>query len=497
MAEALNLQDEIRKLGDAVRTLADRVAGGDPDRLFQATAAAVQSIPPPVLPAVDFGMESMYPPGDEPAGKFAKPPAEERPFDPGRRKSLEDYLEGPTYNFAGPGDLPPIPLAHGGGSGEPPKPPETFGFKPGDEPDWNIKGGAFGLGNKEPAAPDRSTTVLEAINRGVWQLVRQSYEAGKAPGSRSPVPEQPGGLGLIQPVLNAFLGHRLGHVVGHFGRRVAPHARNVVNRIRGRRRSQSPTSATPGVRTGTPPIVTRPVPVRPGGLPLPVATPVGAVGAAGAGGAGGAAGSAGAAGAAGAGGAAAAGSMAIPAIGAIVAVTFALIELGKAARDLAREQEGRARELASVSAPHAQGIAQLEVERKMREIESGRQTGGTAAQMLESQNRFEESVRPFVDLVDIFKNMLAAGFLDAAASVAEQLQALVPLLRAGLETSVLGQIYLRKADEDVERKKAEREGLSGFFAQQVQDAARDEEQRRQAAQAAMDRARGLHDRFFR
>jgi hypothetical protein len=65
----------------------------------------------------------------------------------------------PTFNIGAP-EMPPIPLADGPPS-SPPPPPSTFGFKPGDEPAWNIKGGAFGLGTPKPAETTSATPAFD------------------------------------------------------------------------------------------------------------------------------------------------------------------------------------------------------------------------------------------------------------------------------------------------------------------------------------------------
>jgi hypothetical protein len=66
----------------------------------------------------------------------------------------------PTFNIGAP-ELPPIPLAPDRPPASPPPPPSTFGFKPGDEPAWNIKGGAFGLGTPKPPETTSATPAFD------------------------------------------------------------------------------------------------------------------------------------------------------------------------------------------------------------------------------------------------------------------------------------------------------------------------------------------------
>ncbi|MBN9522619.1 hypothetical protein J0H58_29540 [bacterium] len=104
---------------------------------------------------------------------------------------------------------------------------------------------------------------------------------------------------------------------------------------------------------------------------------------------------------------------------AAIAATAALVELAKAGKDPAYQQESRARELAEVSGAQAAQVAQLDAGRIQRDVESGQNTAGTSGQLTDSIDRFEDSVRPLTDAIDNVSNVVGSKVLDVLSVLAE------------------------------------------------------------------------------
>lgn len=205
-------------------------------------------------------------------------------------------------------------------------------------------------------------------------------------------------------------------------------------------------------------------------------------GAAAAGGEGAAAGAAaGAEGAAGAAGAA--GPVGI-AIAVIIAAGLALQEVYRSGLQLAHEQEDHARKLAEFSAKTAYAVDQLDVNRAFRAMGSGDRTAGSTAELTKAIDKFERATQPLDELATNARNAIAAGFLDAVATIAENLVVALPIL-ARLGGPVTEEIYKRLTQKDEDTGVYFGDSLREFYAQE-------QERQRQEAEARMRRLREIN-----
>lgn len=324
-----------------------------------------------------------------------------------------------------------------------------------------------------PATPDHTPpserddrSILEAINRGVWQLVRQAAEQGKAKGTPT-AQAQPG---PFQAALDA-LGHtKVGGIVKRLYQRVAPHARSLRGTLGGKRGKGS---ARPGGKSA-PPIMGRPVAPRPPGAPaLPTAVPVGAPGAGAAAGAGEGAAAAGAVEAG-----AAAGPVGLIIAGG-VALTLALVEAAKAGVDFAYGMEQNARKLAEVSPSQAANVTQLDIGRTRRAIDTGESTAGSSQKLTEAIDRFEAATQPIEKLLTTLANTFGAVFLELLSDGAEKMNTMIELFK------IMNPIAAR-ALENMENN---RKGEAVFFGDWVKKVAADQDRKEREAKEAIERIR--------
>ena len=140
-----------------------------------------------------------------------------------------------------------------------------------------------------------------------------------------------------------------------------------------------------------------------------------AVGAGGAGGAG--------AGAAG-GGAAAAGAVALP-VAAAVAVVYAFYEAAKAGKELAYAQEQYARKIGELNPTIAAQNAELDINRMLRDMQSGDRLASSNQDLISAINRFENSTRTFEDLGNRLKNAIAADVMNGIAQTLESIEKVI------------------------------------------------------------------------
>lgn len=154
--------------------------------------------------------------------------------------------------------------------------------------------------------------------------------------------------------------------------------------------------------------------------------------AAGAGGAGGGAGAgagaAGAAGGAGAGGAAAAAGAAFPPAAIIAVATLALIELAKAGVEASYALQEHNHRLGEFSPSQAANAGVMESRRAVRDYEKGEATAGTGGSLDDAINRWEAATQPMEVLATNIGNVMASGFMNYIATIAELLTPLVTVL---------------------------------------------------------------------
>jgi hypothetical protein len=183
--------------------------------------------------------------------------------------------------------------------------------------------------------------------------------------------------------------------------------------------------------------------------------------------------------------AAAAGPVGI-AIGAMVLAGAALQEVYEQGHQLAREQEQHARQLAESSAKQAAIIAELDVNRTFRQMETGDRTAESTAGLTKAIDRWEQAVQPFEELVTVTKNAVAEGFLDTVADIALALQEMLPLIRFLIETSPAIQAFKS-------RRKREEEDIGGPLPDMLKRVHEDMERERRAAEERMRRLREIHN----
>ena len=141
------------------------------------------------------------------------------------------------------------------------------------------------------------------------------------------------------------------------------------------------------------------------------------LGAAGAGGAGGGgAGAAGAAGGAGAGILGAAGA-AVPVVTAIAVFAAAAYEFGHAVYDFARAREAEIRRQAEFAPLQALAIAQLDVHRQIRDIQTAQKTGTSSRTLVESLDRFEAGIQPITIALQNIGNYAGSFSLDVLRNI--------------------------------------------------------------------------------
>lgn len=432
-----------------LNTLLDDALGfGDgPGEDGRATAATPPPAPSPEEP----------PPAD--AYGFAPDAPEPAAFDPTATPTAPLLPRGGTYQLAPP-PVPdaPIPLADGPPPAAQPQPAGYDVLPPADRPAGpNLPVGGPSAGQPPSTggvSPGDVPRLVRLISDNVAKLVERAAKGGAAGAGAPTTP--PGGSGgnaqpgygladASRPITDWFRGTRVGRIAETAYRRIGPAARAIGQSL-GVRPGKGPKSP-PRAPTGGPP---------PGGPP-------GASGAAAAGEA--AAGSEAAAGAAaGAEGAAAGGAVtagaAVPVAGAVIAATAALIELAGAGKDLAYEQEGRARDLGKYNANQAGSLAQLDVERVRRSMESGENTAASFQQLTEAINRMEDSSRSFRDLGDKIKNLVASGGLDVISEllkplgpIADHLSELLDFWSGELPASETLQDQLEKIRRDHDRRR--------------------------------------------
>lgn len=147
----------------------------------------------------------------------------------------------------------------------------------------------------------------------------------------------------------------------------------------------------------------------------------------GAAGGGGGAAAGGAAAAAGGGGAAAGGgtmaglSAAAGPIGIGIMFAAAVVEFGKAVYEFALSQEKEVRRLADVGGMQAQGVAELDAGRQMREIREAENTGESSLSLTRSIDDFEEKLEPITILLTNIANTVSGRLLDFVGGMVEPL----------------------------------------------------------------------------
>lgn len=108
----------------------------------------------------------------------------------------------------------------------------------------------------------------------------------------------------------------------------------------------------------------------------------------------------------------------------------AVFEFGKAAYSFARSQEAEVRRLSAYGAEQAQGIAQLDANRIARDVKTAAETGGSATDLTNSINSFEDKLRPIISLLENIGNSLASGILDVLGEILDLFQPLVDVVKA-------------------------------------------------------------------
>ena len=214
--------------------------------------------------------------------------------------------------------------------------------------------------------------------------------------------------------------------------------------------------------------------------------------AAGAGGGGGGGAVAGGTAAAGAGGGAAGAAAAAGPIGmaAVAAAGLALVfyKLMEAGKNLAYEQEKHSRRLAEVNPYIAAQQGELDMNRVLRDMESGDRLAGSNQELLSAIDRYEKTMRPFEDIGNMLKNFLATEALNTISDVLGQMKTGVDAI---YETAAA---VARKIDKDTPAtfdewltKRGQGDGSTttfGAFAQQVYNEENESRRRREAAATA-------------
>jgi hypothetical protein len=148
----------------------------------------------------------------------------------------------------------------------------------------------------------------------------------------------------------------------------------------------------------------------------------------------------GAAGGAGAGGAAAGGASSIAsavgpnvmAAAAGVGVGAVFLEILKSGKELAYAQEQYARKLGEVNPTIAAQNIELDVNRMMRDIESGDRLADSNKELISAINRFENSTRTFEDLGNRLKNAIAADVMNGIAATLQGIEELTEAIYDGM-----------------------------------------------------------------
>lgn len=462
------LAAEVERLGDAVRDLAD-VASGQPERIFSAVSQAVnqQALTGQAKPG------SLPPREEQHAAILGIPGAKKFGFTPEILAGMPAELVAQVYS-----DLPKKKPAKAAKADKPAESEtDVFGFA--DAKDRVEVGPTYGFAPeakpktasepKEPKSPAGrdAQAVLQSIDRGVWQLVSRSAVSGTSgkPEAKESEPDKPTIPGPIRELLSHT---RIGRQVTRFADRVDLVRKHFGGR--GGRKTSTPRTGTPktgGATTNaTSGIRTTPVGVRPPGLP--VGMPVGAGAAAESGAAAGGAEAA-------AGGAAAAG-MAVPVIGVIIAATFALVEMTKATINVAYAQEDHARKLAQFSPSQAANIAQLDMARIQRNVETGEATAPSSGDLTRAINRLEKAIQPLEILLTNLVNEVAAGAIEKIVPAVDAYMVIMKPLLDGVQAiaKLLG------------GKDEEQATSLGEWAAKV---AREQDQKDAQARAAIDRLR--------
>ncbi len=486
---------EVELLGDTISLLADRVAGGQPERIFSAISQLANS-------HALAGKPKAAEPTSDTRDSHDRKPGEKSPEVFGFADRKDRVEAGPTYGFGDAKQKPTSsPSAAGGppvssSGGLPPLPPPLASHDGSTPPIPPVAAAGGGL----PSPENRDTNVLEAINRGVWQLVAEAGKNGTSAKPEAKEGERQTGS-PASPMRQAFDRTRVGGIWNRFQARAEPHVQQLRKQFGGKKKTgsakQSPGGSTSGTKITpsgstthpTSKITTKAVaPKMPGSVPLPKGIPVGAVageGAAGAAGAAGAGGSAaaGAAGAAGAEGAAAAGAMAagaaIPIAGVAIAATFALVELGKASINLAHQQEEQSRRLAEYSPGQAQNVAELDMGRVQRNMELGEDTAGSSQELMQSLDRLEKALLPLETAVTNATNAIGSVLLDTITDTLEVLNKIYDLWRLA-NPALAAAIKLL-----TESRKGEQEGGLQLFGDQIARGAQEQDQRDRQRREAM------------
>lgn len=390
--------------------LLDDVFGALPPPPVPAGADA-RTPPPPVLGAAftaadpTGGRTPLRPAGaDAPAPPLAAPrpvlgPAFTSPDPLGA--ALPAALANPPVPAA---QQPRKPVLGAAFQGAEALPPDLRPSRQGGAPAPGAAGGPPAAGGVPAADVPR---LVREIRDSVVRLVAHAARGGAtAPGAPPPPPPPPGHGGegrygwgdALKPLTNRLRNSRLGQI----GERLVGRAKPALKAARaGGTAARGAKVAAGAGRAGA----------------------AGAQAAAGAGAAGGGAAAGSAAGgavAAGGGAAVAAGAgAAVPVVGAVVAATAALVELAKAGVELAKQQEGRARELSETNAAQAAQVASLDYGRFKRQVESGEATSQTSGVLLASKDRNEEAMRKLGDAFDNVANLVGAGVLDALTVLAD------------------------------------------------------------------------------
>jgi hypothetical protein len=125
--------------------------------------------------------------------------------------------------------------------------------------------------------------------------------------------------------------------------------------------------------------------------------------------------------ASGAGGMAAAGGAAAAMAGpaaAVAAFGAALVSASQEVYSFARAQEETIRTLSEYNATLAHAAAELDIGRLERDIRLGEATEGTGREMLDSMDRFEESLAPIQEAATNLANMVGGALLDVITGMA-------------------------------------------------------------------------------